>query len=87
MTRNADARVVLDASPCDGCANRRICADLSDPKACNAYELFEEGKPAREWRDAARIPFASIGRGLVIRWHGKAAVNQVYPLRKVSQKP
>lgn len=82
MTTNADARVVAEASPCEDCPNRRICADLREPKACTAYEAFEDGQPVRMWRDAPRIPLTSIGRKLLIRWHGSEAVERAYPLSR-----
>ena len=82
MTTNADASILSQPSPCDGCASRRVCADLREPKACTAYEAFEDGQPAIMWRDAPRIPLTSIGRRLLIRWHGTDKVNELYPLTR-----
>ena len=82
MTTNADARVAVEPSPCEGCRNRKVCADFSKPQACVAFEAYEDGQPMRAWRDAPRIPLESIGRRLLIRWHGKEAVEKAFPLKR-----
>lgn len=70
MTRNVDANATSDLGPCEGCINRRTCADRARPQACVAFEKFDNDEPRREWRDAPREPSPVIGRRLLVKWWG-----------------